>query len=274
VSVEEFESVRSERDPLARARRATELIGIYQQRSTELARLRRVAIDEAAQARGLTFAAVAAEIGLSKGRITQIRQSAPPPERALFGVGPVRVAVPLRAIPGRSLPVISAEDTLAAELVTATLAGLGFAVQQIRIPVAGQWKPEGDVVAICGPKSSPVIADIIKADPVLEFAQIDGDWTIRDRRSGRSFRSGLDRSPPQDMDVAYLSTVARGSLRMTIIAGVHAIGSLGAVHYISHHLPNLYATVGEAEFSGVIRSTFTETTIQNSEVACPLQLHS
>jgi hypothetical protein len=60
----------------------------------------------------MTYTAVA---GLSKGRITQIRQTAPPSERAFFGVGPVTIAVPERTMPGRALPVISAEYTLAAD---------------------------------------------------------------------------------------------------------------------------------------------------------------
>src|SRR5947209_8313665 len=91
---------------------------VYQQRSVELARLRRDAINRAAQERGLSFTAVAEAIGLSKGRITQIRQSAPPTERAFFGVGPVTVAIPERQVEHRPFPVLSAEDTEAARQVT------------------------------------------------------------------------------------------------------------------------------------------------------------
>ncbi|WP_088284893.1 hypothetical protein [Kineosporia sp. A_224] len=76
---DEFAAVRAEQDPLVQARLATELIGTYQQRSVELARLRKVAIERAARERGMTMSAVAVEIGLTKGRITQIRQSAPAP---------------------------------------------------------------------------------------------------------------------------------------------------------------------------------------------------
>ncbi len=79
VDNDEFAAVRAEQDPLVQARLATELIGTYQQRSVELARLRKVAIERAARERGMTMSAVAVEIGLTKGRITQIRQSAPAP---------------------------------------------------------------------------------------------------------------------------------------------------------------------------------------------------
>jgi hypothetical protein len=273
VSSDEFESVRTETDALTRARRATELISIYQQRSTELARLRRVAIDQAARERGLTLAGVAAEIGLSKGRITQIRQSAPAPERGLFGVGPVTVAVPLRQMPGRSLPVISAEDSLSAEMVTDLLGSLGFVVEQFRIPVGGQWAPVGDLVAICGPKSSPVTAEALMADPVLDFTDDAGRWLIKDRRSEQVFISDMDDVPAGNRDVAYVGRLPYRTGTMLLIAGVHAIGSVGAVHYLSRHLPELYATVEEAPFSMVVRSAHDGAAILESELVCPPRRH-
>jgi DNA-directed RNA polymerase specialized sigma24 family protein len=53
----------------------------------ELARLRREDM-RLRQEQGLSYAAVAADFGLSKGRIGQVTQTAPPAQRALFGVGP------------------------------------------------------------------------------------------------------------------------------------------------------------------------------------------
>ena len=47
MSPDEFEDVQAEPDALRQARRATELMAIYQQRGTELARLRREAIERA-----------------------------------------------------------------------------------------------------------------------------------------------------------------------------------------------------------------------------------
>lgn len=88
-SSDDFESVRRERDPLKRAKLATLLLSTYQQRSVELARLRKEAISDAASSTGMTYTAIAESLGLTKGRVTQIRQSAPPAERAFFGVGPL-----------------------------------------------------------------------------------------------------------------------------------------------------------------------------------------
>lgn len=76
-SSDDFESVRRERDPLKRAKLATLLLSTYQQRSVELARLRKEAISDAASSTGMTYTAIAESLGLTKGRVTQIRQSAP-----------------------------------------------------------------------------------------------------------------------------------------------------------------------------------------------------
>jgi hypothetical protein len=271
---DEFQAVRREPDPVKRARMATELMAVYQQRSTELARLRRVAIEQAADERGMTFAAVAAEIGLSKGRITQIRQGAPAVERALFGVGPVTVAVPTRRVAERGLPVISAEDAIAAERLTAQLVELGFTVEQYRIPVDGLWNPSGDVIAICGPKNSPVTAEALTADPVLEFvADRVGRYAITDRLTGTRYLSAMDDDPPGSRDVAYVGRLPYRDTTVLVIAGVHAIGSVGVVHYLAGHAAEVYATVGDGPWSAVIDSRHDGDAIRESEAVCPPRRH-
>lgn len=219
----------------------------------------------------MTFAAVAAEIGLSKGRIAQIRQSAPPAERALFGVGPLTVAVPLRAMPNRSLPVISAEDSIASERLTSQLLGLGFVVEQFRIPTDGLWTPPAEAIAICGPKNSKVTADALDADPHLEFrGDASGRYGITDRATGERYLSGMDDDPPTPGDVAYVGRLPYRGGTLFVIAGVHAIGSVGAVHYLAGHAAEIYEAVGDGLSSAVIASTHDGDTITHSEVACPL----
>lgn len=257
---EELDSIRNERDPIARAKKATDLLARIQQQSVELARLRKIAIEEAADQQGLTFAAVAAEIGLSKGRITQIRQSSPPAERGLFGVGPITVAVPTRMLEARGLPLISSEDAAAAEVATQLLTSLGFTVQQFRIPPDGQWEPQGDVFAICGPKSSPVTAQALADDPLLDFSQDDaGLWRIQVRTSGEDFYSPMDRPPVVTQDVAYMGRLTYPGGTMFLIAGVHAIGSVGAVEFLAKHAREIYDQVHEGNWSAIVRSSHDET---------------
>ena len=266
--------MRAQPDALARARQATELIAVYQQRSTELARLRRLAIEQVARQRGMTMAAVAAELGLSKGRISQIRQGGPPPERGLFGVGPITVAVPTREMPGRGLPVISAEDSIAAERITSLLAGLGFTVDQYRIPIGGQWTPTGDVLAICGPKSSPVTIEVLTSDPLLTFTEDSaGRWGIQDRATGQRWLSPMDDPEPGEADIAYVGRLPYRDGALFLIAGVHAIGSVGAVHHLAAHLSDLYEAVGEGYWSGVVLSRHRAEAIGESEWLCPPRKH-
>lgn len=270
-----FERARQEPNPVERARLAGELITVYQQRSMELARLRREAINEAAEKLGTSFSTVAAQLGLTRGRISQIRKDAPPPERAFFGVGPVTIAVPLRAVPDRALPVISSEDSRAAERLTALLTDLAFQVSQYRIPTNGAWNPHGDTVAICGPKNSDVTAEAIASDPILSFEpDADGRWVITERATGQVFASPMDETGTNPWsDIAYLGRLPYRETSLLVIAGVHALGSVGAVDYLARHLPDLYADVGTSPFSAVIRSSHDGETVLESELVCPPQVH-
>ncbi|MEV6800151.1 hypothetical protein AB0M91_17645 [Micromonospora rifamycinica] len=271
-----FERVRRETDPLRQAKLAGELMSVYQQRAVELARLRREAINRAAADQGLSFSSIAKELGLTRGRITQIRQTAPPAERAFFGVGPMTVAVPLRAVPGRALPVISSEDTRAAELLTKLLTDLAFQVEHLHIPPDGNWQPRGDVAAICGPKSSPVTAQAIASDPALTFEPDDaGRWTIRERDGSRVYESPMDDpAAPRWVDVAYVGRLALSDEQtIFIVAGVHALGSVGAIDYLARNLPDLYTHVGTRRFSMIVRSEHDGDTVTRSELVCPPRIH-
>jgi hypothetical protein len=268
---DEFESVRRDSDPARQGRRATELLELYRQRMIELARLRGVDMRRL-QEQGLSYAEVAAEFGLSKGRIGQITQSAPPAERALFGVGPVTVAVPLRPSE-RSLPVIASEDALAYERLVRFLRGLQLAVDQERIPVGGGWTPHGDVVAICGPKTSPVTAAALARDPVLEFRTApSGHWEILDRVADRCHGSPLD-AGGADRDIAYVGRLPIPGGTMLVIAGVHALGSLGAVDWLTGHAAELYDEVGDGTFSLVTASRHDGDRVVSSEALCPARRH-
>jgi hypothetical protein len=269
-----FERVRREPDPVRQARLAGELITLDQQRSVELARLRREAINRAAEQKGFSFSAIAAQLGLTRGRISQIRQTAPAAERALFGVGPVTVAVPLRQVSGRALPVISSEDSQAAERLTQLLTDLAFQIQQFRIPPDGRWRPSGDTVAICGPKSSEVTAEAIGSDPFLTFEpDAQGRWAIRERDSSRVYTSPMDEDDDVWADIAYVGRLAYRRRELLVIAGIHALGSVGAIDCLSRELPEVYAAAGTRRFSMVVRSQHEGEQVVGSEVVCPPRAH-
>lgn len=247
-----FELVREIADPTERARKATELLAVYQQRSVELARLRREAIEQL-QVQGLSYAEVAARVGLSKGRVGQIKQAPALTARALFGVGPVEVWLPARAA-GRALPVIATEDALTGQAVTSILESLQFAVEQRHVPANdGPWTLDADGVVICGPKTHPTAADWIAHDPILDVHRTEAGWVVQDRRDGTVFPSPMDTGGSED--VAYVSRTKDAGRVRWHIAGIHAIGSLGAATYLREHLDELWRDVGDQAASMVIGST-------------------
>lgn len=253
---DEFEAVRRDPDPLRRGRRATELLTVYQQRATELARLRKAAIEEAHRDRDMTYTEIASALGITKGRITQIRGSAPSAERGFFGVGPVAVGVPWRwQTTDRERPLIAAEDAKSGDLTGKLLADLGFTVSTFQVGPETEALPEGDVVLICGPISSPIASSYLADDRHLRFIVPDNRWYIEES-GGVRHGSPSDDDQPTNSDIAYLARHRVGSRTVVHIAGIHTMGSLGAVDYLSNHLGDLYAKTKDQEFSCVIRCDY------------------
>jgi len=131
------------------------------------------------------------------------------------------------------------------------------------IPTTGEVNLSRDnLVVICGPKSSPVAAEALATDPRLVFATVpDGRWALTERATGRVFTSPSDDpAGRRPSDVAYLGRLLRpdGGGSFIHIAGVHAIGSLGAVTYLDGHLAELYDELGVERFSMVIGCDYDE----------------
>ncbi len=251
--LDDFDHVRRDPDPIRRGRRATELLTVYQQRAAELARLRRAAIEDAHQNRGMSYTQIAAAMGITKGRISQIRGTAPAPERAFFGVGPVSVGVPLRhGVTDRQRPLIAAEDAQTGVEVTRLLGGYGLAVTRYQIEPGTTAPRPGDTVVICGPKSAPVGAILLAQDRALDMREDAGRWSIVHRSTGEQYGSPADEPAPVSGDLAYVGRHQYGGRVAVHIAGIHAIGSLGAVHYLAAHLAELFAQAGDTSFSLVV----------------------
>jgi hypothetical protein len=83
----------------------------------------------------------------------------------------------------------------------------------------------------------------------------------------------MDDATPSDGDVAYVGRVPYQGASLFLVAGVHAIGSVGAVHLLAGHAADLYATVGDAYWSGIVGSTHDGETITGSEWVCAPRRH-
>lgn len=243
----------------------------------EFARLRREAIEEL-RSQGFSFAAVAEAIGVSRARVAQLRTAGPPPERAFLGSDTLTIAIPARPVDGRAHPVVAAEDLQAAEALGAFARTVGLETKVVHIPPDGRIPLDAkELVVICGPKNSPDVRALLDQNPQHDIRdQRDGTWAIIDRGSGEVFASPLDERPDAREDVAYVARVPRPGHAGTVlhVAGIHAIGSLGAVHYLSENLPDLHRQVGDAPFSLVVRSRSDEASeIVEAEAIVPAQRH-
>lgn len=238
---DEFDAIRNDPDPIRRGQRAGELIAVYQQRSTELARLRKAAIEQANRELGLSFSEIGERLGLTKGRISQIRTSAPPAERAFFGVGPVAIGVPRRigVEEGRERVYIDSNDEATRNYLTAKLGELSLATSHFGIKPDTEEVPAGDCIIVCGPKSAPVARNLLAHDPLLAFDRTEAGWAILDGREDDRHLSPY-RTDGTRKDIGYLSRRIDGNRVIVHIAGITAVGSEGVAHWLTSNLAAAY----------------------------------
>ena len=247
--------MRGDPDPIRRGRRATELLTVYQQRAAELARLRRAAIEDAHQGRGMSYAQIAAAMGIT-GPHLQIRGSAPAPERAFFGIGPVSVGVPLRhGVTDQQRRLIAAEDAQTGVEIARLLAGYGLAVTRYQIEPGTTVPPPGDAVVICGPKTALVGAALLAQDRALDMGEYAGRWPIVHRGTGEQYRSPAESGPRPRRPGLCRPPSGRGPCRRPH-RGHPCHRLAGSRQYLAGHLAELFAQAGDMSFSLVVRASY------------------
>jgi hypothetical protein len=105
---------------------------------------------------------------------------------------------------------------------------------------------------------------VLAADPNLSFEHDDLGWYLLDHATGTAYRSPMDDGEPADY--AYLGRLPRidGRGAFLYLAGIHAPGNNGAVHYLEGHLEELYGEVRTARFSTLIACQFDPATRQST----------
>ena len=270
----EIEAVRELEDPLKQAQQASELLNRYQAAVTQLSRIRREAIEQLI-AQGMTKAQLADNLGMTRARVGQLLAAGPRSEGLFLGNGKLTVALggKLEADKSQPSPVVSQEGFQAYERLCELARTLGLDAQYEVIPPPGMVDLNRDnLVVICGPRLSPIIAQVLASDPNLGFAHDDRGWYLVDHATGTTYRSPRDDGEPADY--AYLGRLPRIDGRGTFLyfAGIHAPGNGGAMHYLEGHLEELYGEVRTGRFSAIIGCRFDPDTRQvvSSERVTPL----
>ncbi|MEV7600461.1 sigma factor-like helix-turn-helix DNA-binding protein [Kitasatospora sp. NPDC089797] len=277
---EELERVANVAVPIDRAKAAIALMADYQNRVVELSRVRREAIEEAS-ASGMSQAEIATLLGVSRGRVGQLASAGPPPERAFFGLGPMTVAVGGKYEAGKALDenpsqVVTREDLNNYEHLRKLFAGLKLDSEYEVIPPSGIVNLNREhLVVICGPRLSPIVAQVLEGDDNLRFRK-DTAWHLVDLRAETEYRSPLDVDGTAG-DVGYLARLPRldGKGTFLYIAGIHAIGANGVVHYLENHLAELYREVRTKRFSTLISCRYDPQTLEvlESSRVTPIYRH-
>jgi len=275
---DEMEQVAEITAPVARAKAAIELIADYQSRVVELSRIRREAIEEASGS-GMTQTELAAALGVSRGRVGQLASAGPPPERAFFGTGLMTVSLGGKYEGGKAEDpgeVVAREDMNNFERLRTMFSAMKLESQYDIIAPPGFVNLNRDhLIVICGPRLSPIVAQVLEGDDFLRFEN-DQVWHLKDLKSKTEYRSPIDEDGSSG-DIGYLGRLPRpdGRGSFLYIAGIHAIGASGVIHYVENHLAELYREVKTRRFSTLISCRYDATTLEvlESDRITPLYKH-
>lgn len=275
--IEDLDELRNLPEPMDRAKRAGVMQDRLQMLGKEVSRIRREAIEELLR-EGMTQTQLAKSLGMSRGRISQLMSSGPPPERAFFGDDTLAVALggkreADKAKPG---PVVAQEDFVAFERLKELVQGLQLDAQHEIVQPPGFLRlNRPNLVVICGPRLSPLLGQILESDPILGFDVDEDGWYLRDRSTETVYRSPMDSGTSGD--ICYFGRLPRPDGRgyFTYLAGIHAPGPIGVIHYLTTHLGELYREVKGRRFSTLIQCEFDPKTFEvfTSQRITPLYLH-
>lgn len=253
--------VAAETDPAKRARLASERMDQLGQVIDELSSLRQDSVLELVNA-GMKPAAIARTLGITRSRVTQILSSGAPQERAFFGTRAITVAIGGKLEGSRSdgaeQPVVSAEAMAAYELLADAARSVGLDVTAEVVPPPGLVDlARPDLVVLTSPRLLPIVGQVLGADPAYGFDHDDQGWYLVDKINHVAHR------PPRDttgdpVDYAYLGRLPRPDGRGTFLylAGVHAMGTLGAATYLADNLATLWREHRQRRFSMLLTSTY------------------
>lgn len=257
-AVTDVERVAAIEDPVERAQTVGTLIDEHQAVIAELSRVRREALEQL-QALGVTQTQMAALLDMSKGRVSQLLTAGLRPERAFFGNGQLTVAIGAKREPNRNDPsdVLSAEAFAAFELIGQSARYTGLDATYEVVPAPGNVDlNRSNLVVLTNPRLLPFLAQVMGADPHIRYLSDDQGWHLVDVTTGKEYRSPRDSG--ENADYGYVGRLPRpdGKGTFLYLAGLHAPGTLGAAHYVTTNLGELYREIKARRFSTIVRCEF------------------
>jgi hypothetical protein len=271
----DLNQIREAQDPLERVKLATEALAEYQDAIAELGRIRRDAVDRL-RGQGLTLTEIADRAGISRARLSQVSTKRRFPERLLFTEGaPLTIAVDTKQEEGTGRTVVHQEHTAAIDAITSTAHGINVEVggtEYITPPGMIDLNRDG-LVVVCGPRRSPIIAQMLGVDERYGFEQDQDGWYLVDRFTNTAFRSPEDSGQPGDY--GYLGRLPRPDGRgfWLYMAGIHAPGGQGAALYLEDHLESLYRDGKTGRWSCLIQCEWDPTTRKMTNVDLLAPIH-
>jgi hypothetical protein len=242
-----------------RAQRAHQLVGYLQEAGAEVSRIRREALEQLVHD-GSKQHELAALLGVTRARVGQLLTSGPRAERALLGTSALTVAVGGKWEAGKTQPsaVISAESLAAYHLIADAAATYNLAADYEVVPPPGMVAlNRPDLIVLGSPRLLPLVGQVLEADSHLGFAaSASGVWHLVEHDTGTLYRSPSDRNEPADY--GYIGRLPRPDGRGTFLyaAGIHAMGTLGAAHYLTGHIEELYQQVKQRRWSTLIECRY------------------
>jgi hypothetical protein len=196
-------------------------------------------------------------LGVSRARVGQLLSSGPRPERALLGTGAITVAIGGKFEAGKAQPsaVISSEALAAYNLISRTCDDLKLSTEHEIVPPPGMVRLTRDNLIVIGsPRILPLVGQVLESDENLAFDSDAQGWFLRDLAKGDIYRSPSDSG--ECCDYAYIGRLPRpdGKGTFLYLAGIHAMGTLGAARFLTDHLAELYGSVRTGRWSTLVES--------------------
>lgn len=266
---EQLADLEGRADPISRARRVGEFLGDLLDHQNELSRIRREALQEAVSA-GMNQAEIGKAIGMSRARVGQLLTSGPRPERALLGSpGLLHFAIGGKWEQGRQNPsaVISTEALSAYNVLAKLATDYGLTTDYEVVPPPGLVSlNQANLVVLCSPRLLPLVGQVLDSDPKLGFGTGSQGWFLRDLTTDTVYRSPSDTG--QHCDYAYVGRLPRPDGRGTFLyaAGIHAMGTLGAAHFLADNITEIYAQVRNRRWSTLVSVSYDGDTRDLTEV--------